>query len=279
LDHRAARSGDESAVKSRLNTHRNLASTREGQSMNQMGRNVVIAEDAVLGNNVKLGNCVTIYPGVTLGDGCTVYDGAVLGRPPQAAGTTTRPVKPPGPLTIGPGCVIGANAVLYAGSTIGSEVLVGDLATVREGCCFADQVVVGRAVLVMYETSIGPRSRAIDGAILTGNMIIEADVFIGPGVGSINDNEVYLRRFGLMPFATQGPTLRRFALIGAGAQLAAGVEVGEGAIVAPQAMVTKAVAAWTVVAGVPARFQRDVAEAQRQDILKKFGLHLSQQAT
>ena len=54
--------------------------------------------------------------------------------------------------------------------------------------------------------------RIIDGAILTGNMVVEADVFIGPGVHTINDNDVYLKRFGLAPFGVRGPTIRRFAL-------------------------------------------------------------------
>jgi len=109
-------------------------------------------------------------------------------------------LPPARPLTIGRGSIVGANAVLYSGITVGSQVLIGDLATIREGCALAGQVVVGRGVLVMYDTVIGERTRVIDGAILTGNMRIEADVFIGPGVRSINDNDVYLKRFGWRRF-------------------------------------------------------------------------------
>src|SRR5438132_12855522 len=105
--------------------------------MNQIGRNVTLSDDTRLGNGVTLGNNVTVYPGVSLGDGCTVFDGAVLGRPPRTAGNTTRPLPPPGPLTVGAGSIIGANAVLYGGSTLGPRVLIGDLATLREGCVLA----------------------------------------------------------------------------------------------------------------------------------------------
>ena len=112
----------------------------------------------------------------------------------------------------------------------------------------------------------------IDGAILTGNMQIEADVFIGPGVKSINDNDVMLKRYGLIPFDVQGPTIRRFALIGTGANLAAAVEIGAGAVVAPSGMVTKDVPPWTVVAGVPAKPVREVNPATRAQILHHFGL-------
>lgn len=240
--------------------------------MRSVGRNTHIDDSAVLGDGVVLGNNVTVYPGVTLGDGCRVFDGAVLGRPPLAPGNTNRPPGDAGPLTFGAGCVIGANAVVYAGSTFGARTMVSDLAAVREGCTVGDDVILGRGVMVMYDAHIGDRVRAIDGATITGRMVVEADVFIGPGVMTINDNDVYLKRFGLLPFGVDGPRVRRFALLGAGANLAAGVDVGEGAIVAPSAMVTRDVPAWAVVAGVPARVVRPVPEADRDAILAKFGL-------
>jgi acetyltransferase-like isoleucine patch superfamily enzyme len=239
----------------------------------RLGQNVILQEDTILGDHVTIGNNVVFYPAVNVGDGCQILDGAVLGRPPISTGNTNRPIDSRfRPLSIGPSSVIGANAVLYTGATIGPRALIGDLASLREDCILGEQVVIGRGVLVMYHTTIGDRSRVIDGAILTGDMIIESDVFIGPGVNSINDNDVYLKRFGLSSFEVRGPIIRRFALIGTGANLAAGIEIGMGAIVAPQAMVTQDVPAWTVVAGVPARVIRSVDESLRAQILAHFGL-------
>jgi len=241
--------------------------------MNTVGRNVVLSDETTLGENVTIGNNVTFHGQVEIGDGATIFDGAVLGRPPMSAGNTTRPLASSlGPLRIGSGSIVGANAVLYAGSTYGNRVLVGDLASLREGCTVADDAVIGRGVLVMYEASIGARTRIIDGAIITGLATIEEDVFIGPGVNSINDNEIYLKRFGLAEGKWRGATIRRFAVIGAGANLAAGVEIGRGALVAPSAMVTKNVEPWTLVAGIPARTLRRVSDDDRQKILDKFGL-------
>ncbi len=241
--------------------------------MTQLGHNVVFCEDTVLGEGATIGNNVTFYPNVVIGDDCTIMDGAVLGRPPKSAGNTTRPLdQDHSKLVIGSGSVIGANAVLYTGITIGNHVLIGDLASVREGCRFADYSLIGRGVLVMYDTSIGERTRVIDGAILTGNMTIESDVFIGPGANSVNDNGVYLKRFGLVPFSVRGPTIRRFALIGTAATLAAEIEVGMGAIVSPGAMVTHDVPPWTIVAGVPARVIRPVDPDSRRQIMQHFDL-------
>ena len=237
----------------------------------KMGNNVTFASDTVIGDHVTIGNNVTFYPGVTVQEGCTIFDGAVIGRPPLSAGNTTHPVNSsPRPLSVGAGSVIGANAVLYTGIQIGTNVLIGDLASIREGCVFGNQVVVGRGCLVMYDSRIGDRSRVIDGAILTGNMVVEEDVFMGPGVNSVNDNDVYLKRYGLEDFSVKGPIIRRFALIGTGANLAAGIEVGMGAIVAPSAMVTRDVAPWTIVAGVPAKFLKDVQPEMRERILAHF---------
>lgn len=67
------------------------------------------------------------------------------------------------------------------------------------------------------------------------------------------------------PFVEQGITAEGIAIeddvwLGAGAIVTDGVRVGKGAIVAAGAVVTKDVAPYTVVAGVPARQIRDIAK-------------------
>ena len=243
------------------------ASVRQGNNMQIMG-------DLSLARGVEVGANVSFYPNVHVGENTKILPGAVIGRPPIRAGTTNRPIDcGDASVRIGSDCVIGANCVLYTNMRIGNNVLIGDLASLREGCRLEDNTVVGRAVLMMYGARLQSRSRIIDGAIITGNMLVEPDVFIGPGVNTVNDNDVYLKRFGLIPFESDPPVVRRFAVIGTAATIGAGVEVGRGAIVAPGAMATKDVAPWTIVAGVPARELRSVDEDSRAQILAHFGLN------
>lgn len=229
-----------------------------------------IATDTCISQTTYLGHAVTIYPQAHIGEDCIIMDGAVIGRPPIPNSTVTRAVSVGFTnLTIGNRTIVGCNAVLYTGSQVGGGVLIGDLSSIREGCQIADAVVIGRGVMILYNCQIGARSRIQDQAHLVGDMIIEEDVFIGMGVMTTNDNDVYVNRFGAVGSKRKGPIIRSYAVVGAGATLIAGVEIGVGAMVAAGAVVTKNVPPWTLVAGVPARHIRDVpadwkSQARRQ---------------
>ncbi len=236
--------------------------------------NTVILGDLSLAQGVEVGANATFYPNVFVGENTRIFDGAVIGRPPMRAGMTTRPIsRGDSTVHIGADCVIGANCVLYTHLRIGSNVLIGDLASIREGSRLEDEVIVGRGSTVMHDTVIQARSRIHDLAHLTGGLHIEPDVFIGPGVTTMNDNDVYLKRFGLTPFSIKAPRIRRFAVIGSGATIGADVEVGMGAVVAPGAMATKDVVPWTIVGGVPAREMRKIDQRSRSQLLRRFGLN------
>jgi acetyltransferase-like isoleucine patch superfamily enzyme len=213
---------------------------------------------------------VTIYPGVTIEEGCIVQDGTVLGRMPIANRTTSRVIHSAfESVRIGAGSVIGANAVIYTGTVFGKQVLVGDLASIREGCRIGDGAIIGRGVMALYNCRVGRFSRIQDQVHLVGNTVIEAHVFVGMGVVLTNDNEVYLSRFGICRPVLKGPKIRRLAVIGSGATILPNVEIGEGALVGAGALVTKDVPPWTIVAGLPARIVREVPPSWRTKVLER----------
>jgi len=220
-----------------------------------LGEGVQIGAGARLGDGVELKSGVVIYPDTEIGEGCTVYDHAVLGRPPQGTRAMTRRVRDDlPPLRIGGGCVIGAGVVIYRGTTVGQENLFGDLASVREQCEIGAHCIIARLVTINYGTRLGNRVKVMDATHLTGNMIIEDHVFIGPLVCTTNDNS--MDRDPDEEY--RGPVLRRGASIGGSASLLPGVEIGEQAIVGSGALVSRNVPPDKVVVGSPARVVRDV---------------------
>ncbi len=228
-----------------------------------------IASGVVIGEETYVGGGATLYPGVRVSRGCIVLDGAVIGRLPIATQTMTRPVTSAfGTVEIGEGSIVGSHAVLYTNTRFGRNVLIGDLASVREGCEVGEGAVLGRGVMALYDCSIGPFSRIQDQVHLVGNMVVEEHVFIGMGTVTTNDNDVYLSRFGRSGTDQQqrGPTIRRLAVIGAGSTILPNVEIGEGAFVAAGAVVTRDVRAWTVWAGSPAREVRAIPDEWRAQV-------------
>ena len=214
-----------------------------------------IMGDLSLEHGVEVGANVTFYPNVDVGENTKILPGAVIGRPPIRAGTTNRPIdRGDASVRIGSDCVIGANCVLYTNLRIGNNVLIGDLASLREGCRLEDDTVVGRGVMMMYGARVQSRSRIIDGAIITGNMLIEPDVFIGPGVNTVNDNDVYLKRFGLTPFESEPRQWSGALPLSARLRPSAPLSKSAGALSwRPARWRPKMSRPWTIVAGVPAR--------------------------
>jgi len=85
-----------------------------------------------------------------------------------------------------------------------------------------------------------------------GGITIEDDVLIGPKVNIITENHP-LDPADRKALVTKPVVIRRNAWIGAGATILPGVTVGENAVVAAGAVVSKDVPANTVVGGIPAR--------------------------
>lgn len=131
----------------------------------------------------------------------------------------------------------GINARIEPGALIRDQVLIGDNAVIMMGA------------VINIGAEIGADTMIDMGAILGGRAIVGKHAHIGAGTVLAGVVE---------PASAQPVRVDDNVLIGANAVVIEGVHVGEGAVVAAGAIVTKDVAPHTMVAGVPARFVKNV---------------------
>jgi acetyltransferase-like isoleucine patch superfamily enzyme len=223
----------------------------------RIGQGVSIGEFAIVRDGAELGDDVVIHPhtivetGVVLGDGVEVHAGAVLGKAPSAVGQIRKRGETLRRIEVAAGCSIGVHAVVYGDVSIGAETLVGDTAAIREGSRVGRECIVGRHVTLSFNVKLGDRSRVLSATNLTGNTIVGKDAFISSHVDTANDNS--FGEVGYSDEAIRGPTIGDRVRIGLGARMLPGVRIGDDALVAAGALVTRDVEPGTRVMGVPAR--------------------------
>src|SRR3954462_8655006 len=198
-----------------------------------------------------------VYEGTVLGDGVKVLEGAVVGKQPTLSPRSTAKREPLAPTPTRPGPVGPTGAIVFAGSTIGERVILGDQSCVRERVEVGDDVVLGRGSYIENDTTVGARTKIQAGAYITAYCTLEEDVFIAPCVVTTNDN--FMGRTKRRHELIRGATIRRGARIGGGAVLLPGIEIGEEAFVGAGAVVTKDVEPRMLVVGSPARVLRPLA--------------------
>lgn len=238
-----------------------------------------VSADARLADDVEIGPGAVVYgdveigPGSIIGAGSVVHTGSRLGqrvlvenvvvlgkRPRLRPGSSAEGAS--GALSVADDATICSGAVVYAGADIGRWAIVGDQSQVRERGVLGDESVLGRGSTVDFNTRVGARVSIQTLVYVTSGMVVEDDVFIGPGAVMTNDDTMARNRPGT---PLRGATLRRACRVGGGAVLTPGVEIGQEAFVAAGAVVVRDVPPRAVVMGVPARVVREVDEADLLD--------------
>jgi UDP-2-acetamido-3-amino-2,3-dideoxy-glucuronate N-acetyltransferase len=146
-----------------------------------------------------------------------------------------------------PTAVVDSGAIVGEGTKIWHFCHVYSTATIGKSCS------IGQNVMIAANVAIGNHVKIQNNVAVYEGVTLEDYVFCGPSMVFTN---VRTPRC-LHPRETSGdytPTLvKRGASIGANATIVTGVTIHEHAFIAAGAVVTKDVAAYSVVAGVPAR--------------------------
>lgn len=230
----------------------------------QSGHKAVIEDNCNIDKNVMIQNNVIIHSNTEIGSCTKILDETILGRKPVATGSIERKIDDDlDNLKIGSGSVIGVASTIYKGTYVGNNVLIADNASIREECYIDDGCIISRGVTINYNTKIGKRTKIMDLTHITGNMVIEDDVFVSVGITSTNDNTMGRTQYG--EDHIKGPVIKKFATIGGGACLLPGVEVGENTVIGMGAVVSKNIPSKKVAMGIPAKVVKDVSE----DLIKK----------
>lgn len=217
-----------------------------------LGEGVEVPSDASIGANV------VIHAGSVIGKGVVIQDCAVIGKSPVLSPHSSAPRTELPPTHLGDGAAVLTGAVIFAGARLERGAIAGDQCHVRERSVIGPGSVVGRGSAIDNDVTVGTGVRIQSNCYLTGHMVVEDHVFVGPGVTTTNDNTM-ARQPPDAPLLA--PRLERACRVGGGTVLCPGVRIGAEAYVAAGSVVTGDVAAGAVTMGVPAREARKVPES------------------
>lgn len=183
-----------------------------------------------------------------------VDQSCVVGAIPRANAANRRPVDLNlSAVRLGDRTIVNPFACIYLDAHLGPDCIVGNHASIREGCRIGARCVIGAYADLQYNVHLGDDVRIMNGAHITGGTIIGSGTFISVDVATANHRRVDLDAYDVPPQGHEAPIIGRNVMVGVGAIILPGVTIGDFAVIAAGAVVTKNVAAHTTVAGLPAR--------------------------
>ena len=142
-------------------------------------------------------------------------------------------------------------AVIDNGVQIGNGTKIWHFSHIMAGCIIGDHCNIGQNVVVSPQVILGNNVKVQNNVSIYTGVICEDDVFLGPSMvftNVVNPRSAVNRR------GEYAPTfVRKGASIGANATIVCGNEIGAFAFIGAGAVVTKAVPAYALVIGNPAR--------------------------
>jgi UDP-2-acetamido-3-amino-2,3-dideoxy-glucuronate N-acetyltransferase len=154
-------------------------------------------------------------------------------------------------MTDGTSIEVHPTACVDAPCTIGKGTRIWHFSHVMTGARIGEDCVLGQNVFVAGGAVIGDRVRIQNNVSVYAGVVVEDDVFLGPScvLTNVSNPRAEISRHG----AFESTRIRRGATIGANATIVCGVTIGRHAFVAAGAVVTRDVADYALILGVPGR--------------------------
>jgi len=191
---------------------------------------MVIKESLVIGQNYDIGNYVC------------------LGEEPASLDAS---------LIIGENAKIRSHSVIYRGSKIGNNFQTGHGVLIREGNTIGDNVSIGSHSVVERDNIIGNNVRIHSNCFIPEYVVIEDDVWIGPGVTILNTLHPPCPNFEK---CAKGIAIKRGSKIGGNVTIGPKVKVGEGVLIGFGSVVISNIPDKTVAVGNPAKVIKNISE-------------------
>jgi UDP-2-acetamido-3-amino-2,3-dideoxy-glucuronate N-acetyltransferase len=144
-----------------------------------------------------------------------------------------------------------ASSFVDAGARIGGGTKIWHFCHIMPGAVVGERCNIGQNVVVMKGVRIGNNVKVQNNVSIYEGVELEDDVFCGPSM--VFTNVMNPRSHVSRKDDYRKTLVRRGASIGANATIICGVTLGEFSFVGAGAVVTKDVAPFAVVAGVPAK--------------------------
>lgn len=135
-------------------------------------------------------------------------------------------------------------------ATIGKGTKIWQNVQIRENAKIGKNCNISKDVYIDFEVFIGDNCKVQNGVSIFHGVTIKEDVFIGPNATFTNDK---IPRAFNDEWRVTPTTIKKGASIGANATIICGITIGEYAMIAAGAVVTKDVEPYSLVLGNPAK--------------------------
>jgi len=208
--------------------------------MNKIGKFSLVHPKAIIGQNVIIGNFCIIPANVVIGDNTIIKNNVEMRTSDSGHG-----------IHIGAGCLIETGVLLDGACDIESTVTIGPFCEIKNNVNCKKNSYLQGCNRIAANCVIGEESLIKYGAILTSNVFIGKNCFIGPHVIFTGDDA---SRNAIKAEEPHTSRVDNGAFIGANSCMMPGTSIGKNALVGACSFVREDIGNDSLWYGIPARF-------------------------